>query len=256
MDQYVTEVLMEAANITSPYTKHGRHECLHNNNTHEKTLRNNIQSESSKWMTIINVAGLVPQFVLTFLLAPCSDKIGRKITLLVPPLGGAVRVVICIIAVQYNAPFWWLVIASFVDGCSGSYPLFYAGCIATIADLTSEQVRPFWLCLLDITIGLGGIFSNVGAGYIIQELNYIWMFSILGGVLLINTLFVLLMMSESLREKVEVKIFTMEHFKDTIKVYTKDTSTHRRWELLMLLSIVCLYNLGNILQILFFIKFG
>ncbi len=246
MDQYVTEVLMEDANITDPYTKHGRHECLHGNNSHEKSIKDHIQSEASNWMTVINAAGLLPQFVITFLLAPCSDNIGRKITLLVPPAGGAVRVLICILVVQYNGPYWWLVIASVIDGISGSFPLFYAGCISTIADLTTEEICPFWLCLLDITAMLGAMFSNVGTGYVIQKLNYIWMFSILGGILISNTLVVLLLMTESLQEKADVKIFTIKHFKDTIKVYTKDNGTNRRLKLVMLLCIVCLYNLGNI----------
>ncbi len=68
MDQYVTEGLMEEANITDPYTKHGRHECLHGNNSHEKSIKDHIQSEASNWMTVINAAGLLPQFVITFLL--------------------------------------------------------------------------------------------------------------------------------------------------------------------------------------------
>ena len=56
------------------------------------------------------------------------------------------------------------------------------------------------------------------------------------------TVFVFMMVEDTVRNKSGVKIFTLEHFKRTARIYTQDNGTNRRWKLAILLLVVVLVN--------------
>ena len=244
-DQYAKQAISESFNTSDVIRS--RAECLKGNNTQFRDTQLEIQSRTSMVMITVNAAGLIPQFIITFLLGPCSDQIGRKIALILPPVGGCLKAVIFIIISNYNLNYYYLVVGSFIEGIFGAFPLFFTACISYIADLTEVRDRSLWLCVIDVTIGLSIVLTNVAGGYIITLMGFTWMFLMVAVTFCLCTLLALTIIKETVdvQRNVKVKIFTTLHMKRTLRVYLTDNGTNRRWKLLMLLAIVCLISLGG-----------
>ncbi len=179
LDQYVSRALTEHYNLTN--LKRNREDCLSGNNSWYTERQNKIQSEAAQQMILVNLAGLVPQFIITFLLGPCSDHIGRKLALLLPPVGGCLRAAIYVVVVYFKLPYPYMCIGSFVEACFGGVPLFFTACVASIADATTLERRSFWICILDLAMSVANVIANVSSGYIIELLGFEWMFVVLAG---------------------------------------------------------------------------
>ena len=173
-DQYAKLAISLSFNLTN--LTRGREECLEANSTHYMDMQLKIQSKTSMVMILVNAAGVIPQFVITFLLGPCSDQIGRKIAFILPPFGGCLKAVIYLIMSHLRLSYYYLIVGSFIEGIFGSFPLFFTGCIAYVADLTEVKDRSLWLCVIDCTIGLSIVLTNIAAGYIITLLGFPCMF--------------------------------------------------------------------------------
>ena len=244
-DQYAKEAISASFDKEDVITD--RAKCLQGNDTEFRNTQLKIQSKTAMVMITVNAAGLIPQFVITFLLGPCSDQIGRKIAFVLPPVGGCLKSVIFMIIAHYNLNYYYLIVGSFIEGIFGAFPLFFTACIAYIADLTEVKDRSFWLCVIDVTIGLSVVLTNVVAGYVITLMGFSWIFFMVAVTFTICLILALIIIKETIdvKKHVKVKIFTTLHMKRTLRVYTVDNGTNRRWKLLMLLAIVCLIGLGG-----------
>ncbi len=241
LDQYVSRSLSVKYNMTN--TQMNRKDCLSGNNSWYTERQNKIQSEAAQQMIIVNLAGLVPQFLITFLLGPCSDQIGRKLALLLPPIGGCLSSMVYLLVIHYNLPYYYMCIGMFIEAWSGGTSLFFTACVASVADNTTLEKRSFWICILDITMCMATVVTNISSGYIIEYLGFQWNFVVIGCTFALCVVTVFLTVQENVRESSDVKIFTLEHFKRTARIYTKDNGTNRRWKLGVLLVIVIFINL-------------
>ena len=243
-DQYAKQAIAESFNLTD--LTRDRAECLEGNSTHYRDMQLKIQSKTSMVMILVNAAGLIPQFVITFLLGPCSDQIGRKIAFILPPFGGCLKAVIYMLISHFNLSYYYLIVGSFIEGIFGAFPLFFTACIAYIADLTEVKYRSLWLCVIDCTIGLSVVLTNVAGGYIITLLGFSWMFLMVTITFALCSFLSIVIIKETVRDtKLKVKIFTLLHTKRTLRVYGTDNGSKRKWKLLMLLAIVFLLNIGS-----------
>ncbi len=242
-DQYIKQAVTESLHLNN--LSRNREDCLSGNHTHFWKMQLKIESESSTMMIAVNIAGLVPQFFVTFLLGPCSDQIGRKIALILPLFGSCIKAVIFSFVSFYSLNSFFLCVGSFIEGTFGGFSLFFAACVAYTADLTNFGNRSFWICLLDVVTGLSIVVTNVVGGYIITFLGFTWLFLILAVTFALAKVLVVVAVKESISVRSRVQIFTTQHMKRAIRVYSVDNGTNRRWKLLTLLVVIILLCLGS-----------
>ena len=73
-----------------------------------------------------------------------------------------------------DLPIWYLLIGSFLDGCTGYYVTMLMGCFAYIADITEPEERQFRIVVVELLMFISGIFGPIGVGYWIKEMGYLW----------------------------------------------------------------------------------
>ena len=234
--------------IASSYnvSERNREACLQGNITNDTRIHNHIEAEASYWMVLINGTALIPTFFVSLLIGPISDKIGRKVAFLVPTIGAFIKYIGSLLISYFQWPIWSYSIVTFLEGLSGSAPLFYAACVAYTADNTENMQRSFWIVVVDLCLSLSAVIGNFGSGYIITGLGYTWCYIILGIIQLATTLFIVAFIRSTSHIVTDFTVFTTEHFKRTRDLFTKDNGTNRRWKVNVLLAIYCLALLGNL----------
>ncbi len=244
--QYVYLRLSESHNFSLP--TNSSEKCHLDPNSTEFKQEALVQSEATRCGIYFFLAALLPTTVLTILLGPYTDRRGRKIAMYLPLIGVVLRLTLAAVVVKLHWPIWWLVIAYVVEGFSGGIINILMSCFAYIADVTNVQQRAVRIYILEISCGIGLGVSNIGMGYAIKSFGYFYCVIILLGIHVLNLLYTLFGVQESIIKENNVPFFTLAHVVKAVKLFTTDNATKRRWKLnmclLMMLLIVAI-DAGN-----------
>lgn len=85
-----------------------------------------------------SIVSSVPAMFVVMLIGPYSDKRGRKIAIILPLLGSMLSSLNTFLNAYFQWPVEMLFIGHFIYGCTGFWVTMFMGCIAFIADVTSE----------------------------------------------------------------------------------------------------------------------
>ncbi|CAH1269846.1 SLC46A1 [Branchiostoma lanceolatum] len=95
-------------------------------------------AESANWLTYIRLSISLPSLLMVLVLGSLSDRLGRKVTIIVPVIGTLIWTLLSALVVYLDLPLAMFLIASFVCGMMGGQVSFISGCLAYIADITGE----------------------------------------------------------------------------------------------------------------------
>ena len=243
-DQYVRARLSrDYANVSNETSSEI---CGQNSSRYENDY---VSSEASMWMVYASLALLIPAIASLILLGSYSDRGGRKIAIIVPQVGAAVRCISFLAVIYFDWPLYFIVIAAFVEGLSGGISMVIAAGFSYVADITSRDGRSFRIALLEGCFSLGTVVSQVASGYLIASLGFFYPFLILAAIMLLNITVVAVLLPETIVRDSDVRFLSLGHFLKAFNLYFKDDGTGRRWKLLLSLAIVfftCSVTLGRI----------
>ncbi|XP_035672107.1 proton-coupled folate transporter-like [Branchiostoma floridae] len=107
-------------------------------NSTEYQERQSDQAEAIQWATAIQLSSGIPALVVTVLIGSLSDKLGRKLNLIIPIVGCLINFTVAAFVVQFNLPLAVLLPGIFLLGLGGSTATLAGGCYAYIADITGK----------------------------------------------------------------------------------------------------------------------
>ncbi|XP_065652323.1 proton-coupled folate transporter isoform X3 [Hydra vulgaris] len=196
-------------------------------------IRKNVQSLTSYIHLGIILSAALPSLFMALLLGTWSDKVGRRIVLFLPVLGGLLDCTCILITMFTRAPLFVLFIGSFINGLGGFFTTMILAVFSYIADITDEDNRAMRLGVLEAVAFTSGMISHMTSGWWIHHLGfkapYIFIFA-LHSVGLVYITFVL-PESSSATEKLHLKdLFCRAHFKKVINLFTKADSRYK-WQL-------------------------
>ena len=163
-----------------------------------------------------------------------------------PCVGALLRCIFCVIIVQLDLPLSWFLIASVIEGCFGGQAMFLMAAFSYVSDITTEKNRSFRIILLESCLGVGIATSQLALGYIIKDLGYMWPFGILGSLVLLDILYIIFCVVETVIPSCKVPLMSTEHIKGTFRLYLRDDGSSRRWKLWVTLSIVVIAGLPEL----------
>lgn len=216
-----------------------------------------VEAEAANWMIILTAVALIPSLFVTTALGSFSDKAGRKVALIPPLVGGILRFLVSVVLIVFSLPLELLILAAFLEACSGGVSTFLMGSFASISDITTPEQRSFRIFILEVALGIGNFVSQIATGYVINLLGFMYPLIILGGIHVINLLYTVFLLPESRKGDLRnVSLFSREHFRKMWQLYTKDDESRRRWKLqlcLFLLFITVMVQLGSSDCIVYFL---
>lgn len=227
-------------------------------NKNQSNFTNAIIQEKASWVGYNSVVLFLFTFISSFYAASWSDKIGRKFTMLIPPLGTTLAALTnCILSMHIHSHMGYIFISSSISGLTFGTVGIIAASFGFITDISSESSRTKRLVVLEAMIYVGGTFGIYIAGEIVKYKNYgskingfslIFFYEICVAVLIVFYIIVIIPNQNdesAVPPQISFKnLFKLDHVKASIKAVIRTREAGKR-KIVLLLSLA-----------LFFIYFG
>ncbi|XP_037655733.1 solute carrier family 46 member 3 isoform X2 [Choloepus didactylus] len=195
----------------------------------------------------MDMSGLIPGLVSTFIFLSHSDHHGRKLPLILSSVGAlATSIWLCLLS-YFALPFQLLIASTFLGALCGNYTTFFGGCFAYIVDQCKEEKqKTIRIAIIDLILGLVAGLTGLSSGYFIRELGFVWSYFIITLVMAVNLIYILFFLGNPKKESSSqnVPVSCSESFKNLFyRTYMlfKNTSRKRRVLLCLLLFTMVTY---------------
>ena len=162
-------------------------------------LQQQVQTISSHVILYCNLAFAVPSALISLLFGHLSDVFGRKLFLALNGVGTAFFGLTVVLVVCFEANYYYLVLAYFIDGLGGSYPANHQLCYSYMADITTKKTRTSHFSVVIAVFFLGAMAGGSMTGFIITALGFEPVFLIIMGSSTIIVLYTVFALPESRR---------------------------------------------------------
>ena len=246
MEQYVLQQVGEKKNYTE--SSGSSSNCNENTSSPIYQLQQEVMSEASHWMIVFTAAALLPGFISTVLLGSYSDKAGRKVPLVASLIGGILRSVLIVIIINYKLPLETLLVPMLLEGSLGGVSSFIMAAFAYIADISDHESRSVRIFILEVAIGIGIIISTISVGIMIRTIGFMYPFVAIGGLHLINLVYIMAYVIETRKKDPTARLFTFNHYIQAFRLIGCDDGTGRRWKMMLCMGILwltCTADLGG-----------
>ena len=123
------------------------------------------ETDSNDLVVYTQLASKLPAIAVTLLMAPITDRFGRRWGILIPATGLLIQSVSTILIIYYTLNPYYLIIASGVSGLCGDLAAIAASIFAYIADITSVKRRSIRLAIIGGFLSVGQLTGVMGGGY-------------------------------------------------------------------------------------------
>ncbi|XP_006894147.1 PREDICTED: solute carrier family 46 member 3 [Elephantulus edwardii] len=167
-------------------------ECEKNKSSPIFILQKEVQKKASLFGLQVDLCGLIPGIVSTFILLSHSDHYGRKLPMVLSCVGSLATSVWLCLVVYLALPFQLLLASSFLGALCGNYTTFWGASFAYIVDQCKEdKEKTVRIAVVDLLLGLITGLTGLSSGYFIRELGFLWSFLIITLVIAVNLIYIL-----------------------------------------------------------------
>ncbi|XP_075418922.1 lysosomal proton-coupled steroid conjugate and bile acid symporter SLC46A3 [Tenrec ecaudatus] len=176
-------------------------QCDKNTSSPIFILQEEVQKKVSLFSLQMELSGLIPGMVSTFILLSLSDHQGRKLPMVLSAVGSlATSAWLCLLA-YFSWPLELLIASSFVGALGGNYTTFWGACFAYIVDqCPDEKRRTIRIAILDLLIGLVTGLTALSSGYFLGALGFVWAFLVIALAVAMNLFYVVFILGTPARE--------------------------------------------------------
>ena len=224
----------------------------------DNVTENNVESQTSTYIFYLNLSFIIPSVLASIVLGNLSDKAGRKIVMILPCIGAAIKNAIFLLnAYLIYIPVPYLYIGSVISGFFGNYPTLLMALFSYVSDISHGDRRSSRIGILESMTFIGGSLANLISGRWLDTAGFIppfWANVIIYICLIFYIIFVL---TESYHPtNVDDQqghrgssLFSFRNFQSSYKVITKARTGHLRVYLILLIVIfflnVIVFNAFN-----------
>ncbi|XP_055959488.1 solute carrier family 46 member 3-like [Patella vulgata] len=153
-----------------------------------------VQSETSHWILMNNVAGLVPScLVVLFFLSPLVDHVSHKAAILITAgFGVFANVTNLLNSVYVDLDASYLLIGSIIGGCGGSFTAMMMVIYSYITNISADKSKTVRVSVVEAMIFLAGTIGVFCSGLMVDRLGFVFTFSFTTGLLVVLILYVLI----------------------------------------------------------------
>ena len=181
----------------------------------------------------IILSAAIPSLFMALFLGSWSDKVGRRVVIMLPVIGGLLDSACIIVTILTRAPLYLLCVGSFANGVCGFFTTMILAVFAYIADVTDSKDRSLRLGILEAVAFTSGMISHMTSGWWIHHLGfkapYIFIFSLH----LFSLIYVICILPESVKNPVKMTLkdlFDRGHISKMVVVF-KEASPDAKWPL-------------------------
>ncbi|XP_037382978.1 solute carrier family 46 member 3 isoform X2 [Talpa occidentalis] len=215
--QYVYKRIWDKTVNSSITTDSNISKCEMHENSPVFAFQEEVQKKVSLFNLQMDISGLIPGLVSSFIFLSYSDHKGRKFPMILSCMGAlATSVWLCLLS-YFAFPFQLLIASTFIASFCGNSTTFLGACFAYIVDQCKEEKqRTFRIAITDFLLGLVTGLTGLSSGYFIRELDYTWSFLVITLAHTVNLIYILFFLDDSMKEtsSQNVSVSCSEAFKN------------------------------------------
>ncbi|KAM6180380.1 lysosomal proton-coupled steroid conjugate and bile acid symporter SLC46A3 [Erethizon dorsatum] len=222
-------------------------ECKQNESSTLFAFQKEVQKKVSLFSLQMEISGLIPGLVSTFVLLSSSDQRGRKFPMILSSIGSlATNVWLCLLS-YFAFPFQLLIASAFIGAFFGNFTTFWAACFAYVVDQCKEdKQKTIRIAIVDCMLGIVSGLTGLSSGYFIRQLGFVWSFLITAIAHAVNLAFIVFFLGDSMKESSSqnVTMSCIESFKNQFQrtyMLFKSASGKQQSLLCLLLFTVVIY---------------
>ncbi|XP_072029153.1 lysosomal proton-coupled steroid conjugate and bile acid symporter SLC46A3-like isoform X2 [Amphiura filiformis] len=191
--KYIEDRLAEDRNFTLLKDDALNVSCIDKQGTNDSDyqIQQDIAAETAHWVMIGTVLSFAPAIFTGPFFGALSDRLGRKLPLLISSLGFALWLFAIGTMTVFRLPLSYLVCASLLIGVGGGYTLFLGGCYAYLSDISSGKSRLLRIAVARALFeGTSGL-SQIPAAYFVEEYGFESLVWLTCGLFIVAILYIL-----------------------------------------------------------------
>ncbi|XP_036602904.1 solute carrier family 46 member 3 isoform X1 [Trichosurus vulpecula] len=195
--QYIYQRIWKETSNYSYIDNSNISECEANKSNPIYEIQKEVQKKASLFSLQMDLSGLIPGIVVTFILLSSSDQKGRKGPLILSSIGAlANSICLCLLA-YLGLPIQLLIASTLISAFCGNSTTFLGGCFAYIIDQCKEEKqKTIRIAIIDLIIGLVTGLTGLSSGYFIKELGFVWSYFITSLALAINLIYIVFFLED------------------------------------------------------------
>ncbi|CAL1294147.1 unnamed protein product [Larinioides sclopetarius] len=218
---------------------------------------------ATEWYKYTNTCLFLFTFITTFYVGSWSDRLGRKLPMLIPPIGTVIAACInAVLSYFIKIHMAYFFISSFVSGITFGSVGIIATSYGYISDFTLEQSRTKRIVILEAMIFIGGTAGIKTAGLFLKHVHYEWelnnfvMLFIFEAIISASiTIYIIFRIpsyssdSQSLHGPVTwSSLFSLRHIGDSLRTIFRFREEGKRTKIILMLFALCLIYMGSVVQ--------
>uniref|UniRef100_A0A8B9WPC8 Lysosomal proton-coupled steroid conjugate and bile acid symporter SLC46A3 n=1 Tax=Bos mutus grunniens TaxID=30521 RepID=A0A8B9WPC8_BOSMU len=199
--QYVYRRIWEETGNYSIELESNTSECAKNKSSPIFAFQEEVQKKVSLFNLEMDISGLIPGLVSTFVFLSHSDHGGRKFPLILSSVGALANSAWLCLLSYFALPIQLLIASTFIGALFGNYTTFLGASFAYIVDQCKEKKqRTIRIAIIDFLFGVVSGLTGLSSGYFIRGLGFVWSFLIVTVALFVNLIYILLFLEDSMKE--------------------------------------------------------
>ncbi|XP_022083056.1 proton-coupled folate transporter-like isoform X2 [Acanthaster planci] len=136
------------------------------------------QDSASTWLIVLNAFLTISSIVSTLFYGAWSDRVGRRITIILPATGSVINGIVLIICARYMfSSIWYVVLGTALMGVFGSFPTLTTAVFSYLGDVTTTENRTMRFGILEAMTFSGSFIGLITGGVVIDKAGYIAVFA-------------------------------------------------------------------------------
>lgn len=220
------------------YTQSGNTSCGDTNSSNYE-LQQFVQGRAALLVTLVNVCVDVPGIIMVLIWGVYSDRVGRKLPMILALSGQILKFVVFIITLSLRTNLYLVLVAASIEGLLGGCPTMMMSCMAYISDTCSPVDRTIRLTIVEVSSGVCVALAQVIMGFVIANFGYVIPFYALMVCHLINILYVIFFVPEVRFPVRNRRFIQARHVMQAIRLYSHDDGNRRERWLCLVALIFC-----------------
>ena len=219
-----------------------------------KTQEEFVHQKTSKWILYQSVCLTLPSIFASLIFGSWSDKVGRKVILILPSVGSILLYINYILnAVYLSLDVNFLLVGVCISALFGGFATTLLGVFSYISDITDKSQRTLRVAVLESMIFLGGTVGNLIGGVLVDHGGFGAAFGLCLALNVLIILYITFILPESFypQENQEgnwALVAVHNHLKASFQVLTKRRPKHQRLNMLVIIFgiltflLICTYS--------------
>ncbi|KAI0228387.1 Solute carrier family 46 member 3 [Lamellibrachia satsuma] len=153
--------------------------CSSLSNGSYETEENLVQALSSHWLLAAMLSYQIPAFFGSFVYGALSDRVSRKLVLLLPSISHLLGAAILLLNAVYPSwPLAAVLLSSLVAGVGGGWMTCLLACFSYLSEVSSEESRTFHIVVVETAISGSLALSFFLSGLILDRTSFRFVFAL------------------------------------------------------------------------------